>query len=219
MFGDVKLKGGRVRQGNNVVIRHLEEIDLAAIGEIASPRRHQHQAILAEPKPLEMLRQGMLGGETEVGGAAGDRGDNIGALAFVDIKTDVGMFAQEGGERPGQVLRQTGGVGKQMHARPDAAGEGGEIATHDFDMVHDEPGMLAQGFTRRGQLNAAAATLEKRNAKVGFEALDPCACGRESKIGAHRAVGDAAAVGHRNEKLKVNQIEAHGGSRKPLPSS
>jgi uncharacterized protein len=215
VFGDVKRKGGGVRQADEVVIRHLDKIDLAAIGKISSSRRHQHQPVLAEAKPLEMIGQSVLGGKAEVGGTTCDRGDYIGAFAFLDIKADVGMFAQEGRERLWQVLRQPGGVGKQVHARFDAAGEAGKVAAHDFDIVHDEPGMLAQGFTGRGQLDAAAATLEECHAKVGFETLDPCACGRESKICAHRAVGDAAAVRHGDEKRKVNQIEAHGRSLKP----
>ena len=115
MFGDVKREGGGVRQADEVVIRHLDKIDLAAIGKISSSGRHQHQPVLAESKPLEMIRQSVLGREAEVGGAACDRGDNIGAFALLDIKADVGMLAQEGRERLGQVLRQPGRARARLH--------------------------------------------------------------------------------------------------------
>ena len=39
--------------------------------------------------------------------------------------------------------------------------------------------MIAQAFAGRGQLDAAAAALQERDAKGGFQALDPGACGRE----------------------------------------
>ena len=111
-----------LRQPDEVAVRHLLKIDLAAAGELAAPRRHQHQPVLAEQESLEIVRQRMLGGKAEIGRAAGDRRDDIGAFAFLDIEADVGMFAQERGERLRQMLRQPGGVGEQMHAGPDAAG-------------------------------------------------------------------------------------------------
>src|ERR1700722_20840328 len=114
MLCDVALKRGRTGQSDEVAIRHLGKIDLAAVGEIAAPRRYQHQPVLAERKSLEVFRQSMLGGKAEIGRAARNRGDDIGAFAFLDIEADVGMFAQEGGERLRQMLRKPGGVGEQM---------------------------------------------------------------------------------------------------------
>jgi hypothetical protein len=42
-----------------------------------------------------VLRQRVLGGKAEIGSAAGDGADNVGALAFFDVETDVGILAQE----------------------------------------------------------------------------------------------------------------------------
>jgi len=48
--------------------------------------------------------------------------------------------------------------------------------------VDDDPGVLEQAFARRGQLNAAAAALQKRNAKRCFQALDPRARRRQREM-------------------------------------
>src|SRR5579863_6322236 len=106
-----------------------------------------------------------------------------------------------------------------MHARPDAAGKRRKIAAHHLDIVHDQPGMITQALAGRGQFDAAAAALQQRDAEAGFQTLDAGACGCERKVGAHGAMGDAAAVRHRAEKLKVNQIETHGNLVNHLPSS
>ena len=103
--------------------RHLLEIDLAAAGERAAPRRHQRQTILAEGEPLDMVGQRVLGGKAEIGGTGGDRGRDVGALALLDVDGDVGMLAQEARQRLRQMLRQARGVGEQMHARAHAAGK------------------------------------------------------------------------------------------------
>lgn len=65
----------RARQPDEIVIRHLDEIDLAAGGEFSAPRRHQHQAIFAEAESFEMFRKCVLGRKAEIGRAAGDRTD------------------------------------------------------------------------------------------------------------------------------------------------
>ena len=187
VFGDVDLQRGRVGQPDEIATRHLREIDLAAAGKLAAPRRHQHQPVLAERKPLDIVRQGMLGGKAEIGGAGGDRRGDIGAFALLDIDVDVGMFAQECRQRLRQMLRQARGVGEQMHAGLGAAGEGGEIAAHHLHIVHDDAGMIEQAFARRGQLDAAAAALEQRDAERRFQALDPRAGRGQRQMGADRA--------------------------------
>src|SRR4051812_18697135 len=99
------------------------KIDLAAASERAALGSHQRQAVLAEDEALDMVGQRMLGGETEIGSTGGDRSRNVGALALLDVDGDVAMLAQEAGESLGQMLRQTRGVGEEMHARPRAAGK------------------------------------------------------------------------------------------------
>ena len=182
MSGNVGLKRRRISQRNEIIIGHLHEIHLAAVDEIAASRRHQDQAILTESKPLKMIRQGVLGRKAEIGCAACDRGGDIGTFALLDIETDIGMFAQERCKRPRQMLCQPGRVGKQMHAGPNTTGERSKVAAHHFDIVYDKPGVIAQGFASRGQLNPTPAALEQSDAKIGLQTLDPGACGCESKV-------------------------------------
>ena len=72
----------------------------------------------------------MFGGKAEIGRAAGNGADDVGAFALLDIEADVGIFAQECRQRFGQMLGQAGRIGEQMHAGLDAAGEGRKIALH-----------------------------------------------------------------------------------------
>jgi hypothetical protein len=171
------------------------------------------QPVFAEQKPFDMFRQRVLGGKADIGGAGHDRRSNIGAFALLDIDVDIGMFAQESRQRLRQMLRQARGVGEQMDTGLGAAGEGGEIAAHRIDMVHDNAGVIEQAFACRGQLDAAAAALEQGHAERCFEALDPRAGGGQRQMGAERALRDAARVGYRDKELEVDQIEAHGDFR------
>ena len=205
-----------VRPTNSQALRLLE-IDLAAAGERASFGGHQRQAILAEHETLDMIGQRVLGGETEIGGAGGDRSRDVGALALLDVDGDVAMLAQEAGQRLRQMLRQARGVGKKVHAGAHAAGKAGEVAAHGVDLVDHEPRMIEQALAGRGQLDAAAPALEQRDAKRILEPLDPRAGGGQREMRALGAAGDAALVGDRNEELEIDEIEAHG--RSPQHSS
>ena len=102
---DVALKRGRTGQADEVAAGERLEVDLAPAGKLAVPRRDQHQPVLAEREPLHVIRQGVLGGEAEIGGARCDRSRDIGALALLDIDADVGMFAQECRQGLRQVFR------------------------------------------------------------------------------------------------------------------
>src|ERR1700742_5353504 len=97
-----------------------------------------------------------------------------------------------------------------MHARLYPAAEGGEVALHHRDIVHDELGMIAQAFAGRGELDAPTATPHERDTEIGFEALDPGARGCKSKVGPFGAMGNAAAVCYSDKELKIHQIEMHG---------
>src|SRR5713226_5045911 len=108
------------------------------------------------------------------------------------------------------MFRQARGVGEQQYAGLDAARVGREIAAQGLDIVQDDPGMIEQVFTGRGQLDAAAAALQQRDAERGFKTLDPRAGRRQRQIGANRAARDAARIGHRDEQPEVDQIESHG---------
>jgi hypothetical protein len=206
---DVALQRGRTGQTDKIARGHFGEVDLAAAGKDATPRRHQRQPVLAEQKPLEMVRQGMLGGKAEVGGAGCDRRGDIGAFALLDVDIDIGIFAQECRERLRQMLRQTRSIGEQMHAGPGAAGKRSEIAAQGIDIVHDDPGVIEQALAGRGEFDAAAAALEQGNGERRFQALDPFAGGRECQIHAARTPSDAASLGDGDKELQIDQIETH----------
>ena len=78
-------------QPYEITVRHLLKIDLAASGESAAPRRHQHQPILAEQKPLDVVRQGMLGRKAEIGRAGRNGRGDVRALALLDIDIYIAM--------------------------------------------------------------------------------------------------------------------------------
>src|ERR1700730_16166520 len=115
------LKRGRIGQSDEVAIPQLLEIDLKTARKIAAPRGDQYQAVLAEQESFDIVRQCVLRGKAEIRSPGGDRHRDISAFTLLDIDVDIGMFAQEGGKRLRQMLRQARGVGKQMHAGPGAA--------------------------------------------------------------------------------------------------
>ena len=59
---------------------------------------------LVEGETLEMIGQRVLGGKTEIGGAARNRGRNVNAFVFLDVDIDLGMRAQETRQRLRQML-------------------------------------------------------------------------------------------------------------------
>lgn len=122
------------------------------------------------------------------------------------------MLAQEARQRLRQMLRQARGGGKQQHAHGDAAGEAREIAAHRIHIVHHQPCVIEQAFAGGGELDAAATALEQGDAKRLLQPPDPGADGSEREMAAVGAARDAAVVGHRDEKLQVDQVEAHGNN-------
>ena len=76
-------------------------------------------------------------------------------------------------------------------------------------MMQDDPGVIEQAFTGRGQFDAATAAPEQRNAKRSLQALDPGAGRSQRQMDALRATGDAARLGDGDEQLEVDQIETH----------
>ena len=86
----------------------------------------------------------------------------------------------------------------------------GEIAVQRFDIVQDDAGVIEQAFAGRGQLHAAAAALEQRDAERSFQALDPLAGRGQRQVHARSARGDAAGLRDRDEELEIDQIETHG---------
>src|SRR5579863_4161416 len=85
--------------------------------------------------------------------------------------------------------------------------------------MHDRACVIAQAFAGSGELNAAATAADQRHAETSLKSLDPGACRCKSQIRARRAIGDAAGVGDRDEKLKIDQIKTHGMLSGHEPSS
>lgn len=212
MPGDMRLQGGGIGEPDKGERSGFLKIDLAAGGERRTPRRDQRQAVFAEDEALDMLRQRMFGGKAEIGGAARDGGGDIGALALLDVDIEVGMRAQEGGERPRQMFREPGGIGEQVHARAQAARKAGEIAAHRFHILNNQARVVEQTFAGGCEFDAAASTLEQRHAERRLQALDPRAGRGQREVAAIGAACDAAGIGHCDEELEIDQIETHGAN-------
>ena len=135
---------------------------------------------------------------------------DLAAFALLDVDRDVRVLAKEGGERLRQIFRDTRCIGEEADGRLHPLRKFGEIATQRLYIMDDDPGMIEQAFTGRGQLDAAAAAREQRNPKRRLQPLDPLACRGQRQMHALGAIGDAAGLGDRDEKLKVDQIETHG---------
>ena len=166
VFRDMELQRGGLRQADEIMAGHLLEIDLPAGRERAAPRRHQHQPVLAEHEALDIVGQRVLGGKTEFGGAGRNRRGNVDAFAFLDVDIDVGILAQERGERLRQMLGKADGVGEQMDAGAHAACEPREVAAHRLHIVDHEPRVIEQAFAGRREFDAAAAALQKQRRRT-----------------------------------------------------
>ena len=147
----------------------------------------------------------------EIGGAGGDGVRDLAAFALLDVDRDVrDARPRKAASAFGRYSDRPDVLARKRTVALHAAGEGGEIAAHRLDIVHDDPGMIEQAFAGRGQLDAAAAALEQRNAERRLQPLDPLAGRGQRQMHALRAVGDAAGLRDRDEELKIDQIETHG---------
>ena len=172
-------------------------------------RGDQHQTVFAERDPLDIVRKRVFGGEPEIGGADHDGAGDVGAFAFLDVDRNVGMRGQKGSQRLRQIFRKPRCVGEEADGGLRTAGKGGQIAAHRLDIVEHDPGVIEQAFAGRRQLDAASAARQQRNAERFFQSLDPLTPRGQREMNLCRAVGDAARLGHRDEELKIDQIEAH----------
>jgi hypothetical protein len=178
-------------------------------------RRPAHQTILAEGDALDLLRQRVLGGETEIGRTRSDGARDLAALALLDVDGNARMRGEKGGERLRQIFRDARRVGEQVHAGARAAGEGGEIAAQRVDVMQDDAGMIEQALAGRSRLHAAAAALEQHDPQRRLQSLDPLAGGGQRQMHPGGARGDAAGLRHRDEQLQIDQIETHETAPSP----
>src|ERR1700745_2636472 len=120
------------------------------------------------------------------------------------------MIAQEVRERPRQMLREPGRIGKQMDAGAHSGSKPGEIAPHCLHIVNDEAGVIEQAFAGCREFDTTADALEQADAERLLQPLDALAGGGQSKMRAVGAVGNGAAIRHCDEELQVDEIETHG---------
>ena len=203
----------RADQADKITLHHFAESDLPPVCQFVPAGCDQHQAIFAERDPLDIVGQRVFGGEPKIARAGQDGAGDIGAFAFLDVDRDVGVLAQEGGQRLRQILRKARRVGEEANGGLRAAGIGQQIAAHRLDIVDHDPCMIEQAFAGRRQLDTASAACQQRYAERFFQPLDSRARRGEREMNSCRTVGDAAGLGHRDEELKVDQIER---IRKPL---
>src|SRR5712671_1471059 len=86
------------------------------------------------------------------------------------------------------------------------------LILHGLRVVNQRASGGRQGYT-------PPSTFKQCNAQPVFHPLDPGACGGQRQSGPFRANRDAAALGDKQEKPQIHQIEAHSTSTTPLPSS
>ena len=199
----------RTEQADEIALDHFTEGDLPPVRQFVAAGCDQHQAILAERDPLDTVRQRVFGGKPEIGGSGEDGTGDIGAFALLDVDRDVRVLAQENGQCLRQIFRQARRVGEKPDRGLGAACIGQEIAAHRIDIVDHDPRMIEQAFAGRCQLDTAPAARQQRYAERFFQALDALARRGQREMDLCRAIGDAAGLGHRDEELKVDQIETH----------
>ena len=69
MPGDMRMQRARRGQADEVATGHFAKIDMAPFCQLVAAGGNQHQAVAAEGNPLDRIRQGMLGRQSEVGSA------------------------------------------------------------------------------------------------------------------------------------------------------
>ena len=206
---DMGVQRDRADQSDEIALHHFAEIDLPPVRQFVLARGDQHQTVFAERDPLDIVCKRVFGGEPEIGGAGHDGAGDVGAFAFLDVDRNVRMRGQKGSQRLRQIFRKPRRVGEEADGGLRAAGKGGQIAAHRLDIVEHDPGVIEQAFAGRRQLDAASAARQQRYAERLFQSLDPLARRGQREMNCCRAVGDAARLGHRDEELKIDQIEAH----------
>ena len=122
------------------------------------------------------------------------------------------MRRQKGSQCLRQIFRKPRCVGEEADGGLRATGKGQEIAAHRLHIVEHDPGVIEQAFAGRRQFDAATAAREQQNAERVLQSLDPLTRRRQREMNPPRAVGDTARLGHRDEELKIDQIEAHRNS-------
>ena len=89
LVGEEALQRAGAVEPDEVVIEHLRERDLRALGERMVARHHQHEAVLAERIGLERAGIDGAGDDAEVGDAFGDQADDLVAQPLLEIDADV----------------------------------------------------------------------------------------------------------------------------------
>ena len=199
-------------QSDEIALHHFAEIDLPPVRQFVLPRGDQHQTVFAERHPLDIVCKRVFGGEPEIGGADDDGAGDVGAFAFLDVDRNVRMRGQKGSQCLRQIFRKPRRVGEEADGGLRATGKGSEIAAHRLDIVEHDPGVIEQAFAGRRQFDAAPAARQQRNAERLLQSLDPLTRRGQREMNPLRAVGDAARLGHRDEELKIDQIETHRDS-------
>ena len=106
MSADMGVQRDRVDQPDEIALHHFCEIDLPPVRQFVVPRRDQHQTVLAERHPLDIVGKRVFGGEPEIGRSGDDGAGDLGAFALLDIDRNVGMLSQKGRQRLRQIFRK-----------------------------------------------------------------------------------------------------------------
>jgi drug/metabolite transporter (DMT)-like permease len=121
-----------------------------------------------------------------------------------------GVFAQENAKVFGQEAVDGVGVGEDSDLAVQAAGVGGEVGVHLFELGEDLPGVAEQRFAGRRRRQAAGVAGKERHAEGRFELRQPVAGRGGGEMHRLGGAGQAAGIGNRGDQPQVGEIVAHG---------
>ena len=177
LVGEEALQRAGAVEPDEIVVEHLREGDLRALGERMVARDHQHEAVLAERIGLERARIDGAGDDAEIGDAFGDQADDLVAQPLLEIDADMRMRGQERAQRLGQELGERIGVGQHPDLAGEAAGIGAEVLAQALGLAQDGARVLQQraaGLGRRarpgGRAPASAAPSASSMLRMRVEA-------------------------------------------------
>ena len=169
----------------------------------------EHEAVGAERQGFEPGGLDHAGDDADIGGAVGDRGDDLVAEPLFQIDVDLRMGGEKRAQRLGQEFGQRIGVGQQPHLAAEPLGVLVEIAAHALGLLQQDAGVLDQGAPGLGRLHPQPLAVQQGGAERHLHVADAGAGGGDRQMHAHGAMGDAAGLDDDEEQPQIGEIEAH----------
>ena len=95
LLGEETLQRARAVEPDEVMLEHIREGDLRALGEGMAARNHEHEAVAAERISLKRAGVDGAGDDAEIGHSFGDQTDDLVTEPLLEVDADMRM----GGEK------------------------------------------------------------------------------------------------------------------------